>query len=45
MLFSPILGAVGTPTTLLVWRFVTYYLGLIIGGIIFATNREINRSE
>ena len=45
MLFSPILGAVGTPTTLLVWRFVTYYLGLIIGGIIFATNREINISE
>lgn len=45
MLFSPILGAVGTPTTLLVWRFVTYYLGLIIGGIVFATNREINRSE
>lgn len=45
MLFSPILGAVGTPTTLLIWRFVTYYLGLIIGGIVFATNREINRSE
>lgn len=45
MLFSPILGAVGTPTTLLIWRFVTYYLGLLIGGIIFATNKEINRTE
>lgn len=45
MLFSPVLGAVGTPTTLLIWRFVTYYLGLIIGGLVFAVNKEINRSE
>lgn len=45
MLFSPILGAVGTPTTMLIWRFITYYLGLIIGGLVFAVNKEINRSE
>ncbi|MFQ6792121.1 lysylphosphatidylglycerol synthase transmembrane domain-containing protein [Thomasclavelia sp.] len=45
MLFSPILSAVGTSTTLLIWRFVTYYLGLIIGAIVFATNREINGTE
>ncbi len=45
MLFSPILGDLGTPTTLLIWRFMTYHLGLIIGGITFATNRDINRLE
>lgn len=44
LLFNPILG-VGTPTTLLLWRFITYYLGLIIGGVVFATDKEINRSE
>lgn len=45
MLFSPLLGAVGTPTTLLIWRFVTYYMGLILGGFVFATDKEINRME
>lgn len=45
MLFSPILGKVGTPTTLLIWRFMTYHLGLIIGGLTFATNKDINRLE
>lgn len=45
MLFSPILGKIGTPTTLLIWRFMTYHLGLIIGGLTFATNRDINRLE
>ena len=45
MLFSQYLGAVGTPTTMLIWRFITYYLGLIIGGLIFAVNKEINRTE
>ena len=45
MLFSPILGTIGTPTTMLIWRFITYYLGLIVGGLVFAVNKEINRSE
>ena len=45
MLYSPFFGSVGTPTTLLIWRFITYYLGLIVGGIVFATSREINRTE
>ena len=45
MLFSPILGSVGTPTSMLIWRFMTYYLGLILGAVVFATNREINRME
>lgn len=44
LLFNHILGS-GTPTTLLLWRFVTYYLGLILGGVVFATDKEINRSE
>ena len=42
MLFSPVLGEIGTQTTLLIWRFVTYYLGLILGGLVFAVDREIN---
>ena len=45
MLFSPILGTIGTPTTMLIWRFITYYLGLIVGGLVFAVNKEINGSE
>lgn len=45
MLFSPVLGDVGTPTTLLIWRFVTYYLGLIVGGLVFAVDKEINGLE
>lgn len=45
MLFSPVLGTIGTPTTMLIWRFITYYLGLIVGGLVFAVNKEINRLE
>lgn len=44
LLFNHILGA-GTPTTLLLWRFTTYYFGLVLGGVVFATDKEINRSE
>lgn len=43
ILFSQILGPLGTPSTLILWRFATYYLGLILGGIIFSTDKEINR--
>lgn len=44
LLFHQILGG-GVTTTLLLWRFVTYYLGLIIGGLIFASNKDIKRLE
>ncbi|MDD3027874.1 MAG: lysylphosphatidylglycerol synthase transmembrane domain-containing protein [Erysipelotrichaceae bacterium] len=42
ILFSPLLGGVLTPTTMLLWRIITYYLGLIFGGLVFAIDREIN---
>ena len=41
LLFNPLIGS-ATSTTLLLWRFITYYLGLLIGGVVFATDREIN---
>ncbi len=43
VLFSPLLGGVLTPTTMLLWRIITYYLGLILGGLTFAIDPEINR--
>lgn len=42
LMFSYILGGI-TATSMLLWRFLTYYMGLIIGGIIFAIDKEINR--
>lgn len=46
LLFAPFLNSVQLTTVLLIWRFITYYFGLLLGGFIFATNREINsRSE
>ena len=44
LLFGHVFG-VATTSTLLVWRFITYYLGLFLGGICFATNKEINYKE
>lgn len=31
-----------TSATLLVWRFVTYYAGLIVGGLTMSFSRELN---
>lgn len=44
LLFS-FLGPVGTSSSLFLWRFMSYYLGLIIGGLIFSLNKEINNSR
>ena len=44
LLFS-FLGTVGTSSSLFLWRFMTYYLGLIIGGLVFSLNKEINSSR
>lgn len=44
ILFS-FLGSVGTSSSLFLWRFMSYYLGLIIGGLVFSFNREINSSR
>lgn len=39
------LGAIGTSSSLFLWRFMSYYMGLIIGGLVFSFNREINGSR
>lgn len=44
LLFS-FLGTVGTSSSLFLWRFMSYYMGLIIGGLVFSMNKEINRSK
>ncbi|WP_028042445.1 lysylphosphatidylglycerol synthase transmembrane domain-containing protein [Candidatus Stoquefichus massiliensis] len=44
LLFS-FLGSVGTSSSLFLWRFMSYYLGLIIGGLVFSLNKEINNSR
>ena len=44
LLFS-FLGPVGTSSSLFLWRFMSYYLGLIIGGLVFSFNKEINKSR
>ena len=44
LLFS-FLGPVGTSSSLFLWRFMSYYLGLIFGGLVFSLNKEINSSR
>lgn len=44
LLFS-FLGPIGTSSSLFLWRFMSYYLGLIIGGLVFSLNKEINQSR
>ncbi|RHM59048.1 MULTISPECIES: lysylphosphatidylglycerol synthase transmembrane domain-containing protein [Coprobacillaceae] len=35
----------GTSATLLVWRFITYYMGLIVGGITVMISKEIHTTK
>ncbi|MEG0453419.1 MAG: lysylphosphatidylglycerol synthase transmembrane domain-containing protein [Coprobacillus sp.] len=44
LLFS-FLGPVATSSSLFLWRFMSYYLGLIIGGLVFSLDKEINSSR
>lgn len=44
LLFS-FLGSVGASSSMFLWRFMSYYLGLIIGGIAFSFDKEINSSR
>lgn len=44
LLFS-FLGAVGTSSSMFLWRFMSYYLGLIIGALVFSFNKEVNRNK
>lgn len=44
LLFS-FLGPVGVSSSMFLWRFMTYYMGLIIGGLVFSLDREINSTR
>ena len=44
LLFS-FLGPVQVSSSMFLWRFMSYYLGLIIGGLVFSLNREINQTR
>lgn len=35
----------GTSATLLIWRFSTYYLGLLVGGITMSLSKELNATK
>jgi len=43
MLLFSFLGTVEMSSSLFLWRFISYYMGLIIGGIVFLLNKEINK--
>lgn len=45
MLLFGFLGSVGVSSSMFLWRFISYYMGLIVGGIVFSLDREINRSR
>ncbi len=40
MLFFSFLGSVGVSSSMTLWRFISYYIGLFLGGFIFSLNRE-----
>lgn len=39
------LGTVAASSTMFLWRFVSYYMGMIVGGIVFSVSKEINRRD
>lgn len=45
ILFGFILGSVGAKSSMIVWRFVTYYLMIVVGALVFAIDPELNRKE
>lgn len=44
LLFS-FLGPVGVSSSMFLWRFMSYYMGLIIGALVFSFNKEVNRTR
>lgn len=42
MLFFGFLGTIEVSSSMTLWRFVSYYVGLILGGLVFSFDREIN---
>lgn len=45
LLFSYLMGNILSSSSMLIWRFATYYLVLIIGALVFAFNKEINERQ
>lgn len=43
LLLFDFLGSVGVSSSMTLWRFVSYYIGLLLGGIVFSFNKEINQ--
>ena len=43
LLYSYVMGNVMASSSMLIWRFATYYLVMLAGGMTFSLNREINR--
>ncbi len=44
LLFGPVFGLATAPA-LLLWRFITYYIGIFIGGFVFLFSKEIRKKE
>ena len=42
MLFYGFLGSVGASSSMTLWRFMSYYVGLFMSGMIFSFDKEIN---
>lgn len=42
LLYSFLMGNILAPSSMLIWRFATYYLVMLVGALVFAFNREIN---
>lgn len=42
MLLFSFLGSVGVSSSMTLWRFISYYVGLFLGGLIFSFDKEIN---
>ncbi|MCD7809690.1 MAG: flippase-like domain-containing protein [Erysipelotrichaceae bacterium] len=43
MVMYGFLGTVGATSSMMLWRFMTYYLGLILGILFFSFNKEIKK--
>lgn len=45
MLLFSFLGSIGVSSSMFLWRFISYYLGLILGGIVFIIYKAMHINE
>ncbi len=45
MVMFGFLGTVGASSSMMLWRFMTYYLGLLLGVLVFSFSKEINKKD